>query len=161
VLYLLPPAGKPMRIEREEAPVAVSAVERDERRAQITEMMKRVNSSWSWTGPDIPSTKPAYRDVRVADDGRIWVTISSPAEPIPEAERPAPRPGAPPQAQLTTREPTVYDVFSPAGMLLGRVALPPRTRLTAMAGSHVWGVRRDSLDVESAVRFRIEPTWVP
>lgn len=157
VLYLLPPSGKPVRVEREHAPVPVSETERDERRAQITENMTRVNPSWSWTGPDIPSTKPAYRGLQVGEDGRIWVSLSTTAEPIPVAERPEPRPGAPPRVQLTTREPTVYDVFSRDGRLLGRVALPPRVRAMAFGERHVWGVRRDSLDVEYAVRYRIEP----
>jgi hypothetical protein len=30
-----------------------------------------------------------------------------------------------------------------------------------MEGNSVWGMRRDSLDVPYAVRFRIEPTLVP
>lgn len=162
VLYLLPrDGGKPVRIEREHTPVPVSATERDERRRQITENMVRVNPAWTWTGPDIPSTKPAYRGLQVGRDGRIWVALSTLAEPIPQAELPVPRAGQPPRTQLTTREPSVYDVFSPAGRLLGRVALPSRTRIMTMGGAHVWGVRRDSLDVEYAVRFRIEPAFAP
>ncbi len=152
--------SKPIRVEREHTPVAVSETEASQRREQIERNMKRLNPAWSWTGPGIPSTKPAYRGIEVGADGRIWVQLSMPAEPIPEAELPPLREasgGAPPPVRITTREPLVYDVFSPAGMLLGRVQVPARTRLYAMRGDTAWGVQRDSLDVEYAVRMRVEP----
>lgn len=151
---------KPIRVEREHVPVAVSETESSQRREQIERNMKRLDPSWSWTGPGIPATKPAYRGLEVGADGRIWVLLSMPGEPIPEAELPPvrqPTNGAPPPVRLTTREPNVYDVFSPAGMLLGRVALPARTRVYSMRGDTVWGVQRDSLDVEYAVRMRVVP----
>jgi hypothetical protein len=162
VLYVTHQDGrKPMRIEREHEPVPVTSSEADEQRSSIEFGMRRVDPSWSWTGPGIPSTKPAYRGISVGRDGRIWVSLSTAGEPIPESERPTPRAGEPPPPAVTTRDPLVYDVFSPAGQLLGRVALPPRTSMYVMEGNSVWGMRRDSLDVPYAVRFRIEPTLVP
>lgn len=162
VLYLTHPDGrKPVRIEREHASVPVTSAEADEQRSSIEFGMRRVDPSWSWTGPGIPSTKPAYRGLSVGRDGRIWVSLSTAAEPIPEEERPTPRPGEIAPPAITTRDPLVYDVFSPSGQLLGRVALPPRTSIYEMEGNTVWGVRRDSLDVPYAVRFRIEPALAP
>jgi hypothetical protein len=159
VIYVLPRSGKPVRIEREFTPVAVSSTEATERRAVIERNMKRLNPSWSWTAASIPSTKPAYLNFEVGEDGRIWVRVYTAGQPIPEDELPPVRPGpdgvVPPR--LTTREPIVYDVFAPEGRLLGRVALPPRTRINRTRGSHAWGVRQDEMDVEYAVRFRIEP----
>jgi hypothetical protein len=148
---------KPVRVEREHEPVPVSEAESSQRREQITRNMTRLNPSWTWTGAAIPSHKPAYRGMEVGVDGRIWILVSAPAEPIPDAEMPPVREGQPAAVRITTREPIVYDVFSPEGRLLGRVALPTRTRLYRMEGDHAWGVRRDSLDVEYAVRFRIDP----
>jgi hypothetical protein len=157
-LYLTGGAlAKPVRIEREHQPVSVSSTEAEERRASIMAMMERNQPGWKWDGAPIPSNKPAYRGLTVGADGKLWVLISSPAEPIPADEMPPVREGAPPTPQLTTREPNVYDVFSPAGMLLGRVELPPRTRVYGMNGPHVWGVQRGSMDIEYAVRFRIQP----
>lgn len=158
VFYLLPPSGRPTRIVREHTPVPVSATEASERRAQIEQMMKRVNPSWSWTGPGIPSTKPAYTTLEVADDGRIWVRLSTAGEPIPEAElAPVRTDVVPAPVRITTRDPAVYDVYSREGRLLGRVKLPPRTTLHRASGSTVWGVQRDEDGVEQAVRFRVEP----
>lgn len=159
VLYVLPRAGKPVRIEREFTPVPVSSTEASERRAMIERNMRRLSPSWNWSGASIPATKPAYQRFEVGEDGRIWVRLYAAAEPIPEDELPPVRPGPdgtiPPR--MTTREPGVYDVFAPEGRLLGRVLLPPRTRITRVRGNQVWGVRQDDLDVEYAVRFRIEP----
>jgi hypothetical protein len=121
--------------------------------------MSRLNPSWTWAGPGIPSHKPAYRDLHVGRDGSIWVMLSVPAEPIPEAELPPQREGAPPRPRITTRERSVFDVFSPDGRLRGRVALPPRTVIHSVADNQAWGVQSDSLGVEYAVRMRIEPAF--
>ena len=156
-LLLLNAGQKPVRVERSYTPVQVSATERSERREQITQVMRRLNPAWSWTGPDIPAQKPAIRDFRIGDDGRIWVRVYTPGEPIPPEDLSPVPPGPNPPVRLTTREPNLYDVFSPDGRLLGRVAPPSRTRLVRMRGNTVWGVQLDSLDVPYAVRFRVEP----
>lgn len=162
VLYVTHPDGrKPIRIEREHPPVPVTSSEMDEQRRSVEFGMRRVDPSWSWTGPGIPSTKPAYRGISVGRDGRIWVSLSTAGIPIPPDELPTPRAGEPPPPAVTTRDPLVYEVFAPSGRLLGRVALPPRTLMHVMEGNSVWGVRRDSLDVPYAVRFRIEPALAP
>ncbi len=157
VLYLLEAGRKPVRVERAYTPIPVSATERTERREQITQVMRRVNPAWSWTGPEIPSVKPAYRDFTVADDGRIWVRVYTPGEAIPLEDLAPVPPGPNPPVRISTREPSLYDVFSPEGQLLGRVSPPARTRLVRMRGNQAWGVQLDSLDVPYAVRFRIEP----
>jgi hypothetical protein len=156
-LYLLEPGQRPTRVNRSHTPVPVSATERSERREQITQVMRRLNPDWGWTGADIPSTKPAIRDFSVGDDGRIWVRVYTPGEAIPPDQLPPVEPGPNARVRLTTREPNLYDVFSPEGRLLGRVAPPPRTRLVRMRGNTAWGVQLDSLDVPYAVRFRVEP----
>ncbi len=157
VLYSLPPTGRPLRIEREHAAVPVSDVERSEMRAQLTQRMKRLDPSWTWTGPDIPATKPAYRDVRVDMDGRIWVRLYTPGEPIPPDEMPAARPGPNPPIQRTTREPNLYDVFAADGRYLGRVRPPGKASVLQAAGNTAWGVDQDASDVSYAVRWRIDP----
>lgn len=157
VIYLLEAGQKPVRVERAYTPVPVSDIERTERRAQITQVMRRVNPAWSWTGPEIPGSKPAYRDITIADDGRIWVRVYTPGEPIPPEDLAPVPPGPNPPVRITTREPNLYDVFSPDGRLLGRVSPPPRTRLVRMRGNQAWGVQLDSLDVPYAVRFRVDP----
>lgn len=154
------PGQKPRVVLRDARPVPVSETERSERREQILQNFKGMVPNWSWTGPDIPATKPAFTGIRVAMDGRVWVTVPTPGEPIPEAELaplPPPTDGRPQRVRFTTRERSVYDVYAADGTLLGRVALPPRTRLMRLGTTHAWGTMQDEDDVNFAVRFRIEP----
>jgi hypothetical protein len=159
--------GGPLRIERDVAPVAVQDEERANHEEVVTSSLRRVEPTWRWTGQAIPGTKPFFQTVRVARDGRIWVMVSQRGEPIPEADLP-PRPpaqsfdapNAPPRAQLRWREPVAYDVFEPDGEFLGRVAIPRRTNIFVMRGDNLWGITRDSLDVEQITRFRVSPGFV-
>jgi hypothetical protein len=158
VLYVTGRDGeKPLRIEREYTPVPVSATERSEQRAMAENGLRQTDPNWKWTVAEIPQTKPAYKSFFVALDGRIWVEVSVPGEPIPAADLPTPPAGQPALPTVSTREPSVYDVFSPEGRLLGRVALPPKTSARQAIGNRLWAVQRDSLDVPYAVRFRVDP----
>lgn len=151
---------KPLRMEREHTSVPVSETERTEQRAMAENGLRRTDPNWTWTVAEIPQTKPAYKSFFVALDGRVWVELSMPGEPIPAADLPTPPAGQPvgqAAPTITTREPSVYDVFSPEGRLLGRVALPPKTSARQARGDRVWAVQRDSLDVPYAVRFRVDP----
>lgn len=161
VWYRLVPGSKPLRVERSHTPVPVSSTEASERRAQIERTMRRLSPSWNWTGPEIPASKPAIRGLTSGHDGRVWVRLYTPAEPIPEEELAPVRDGPNPPIRLTTREPELWDVFSVDGRLLARVRPPARTRLLSFDGNHAWGVQSDSLDVPYAVRFRIEPALPP
>lgn len=156
--FVIQRADGPLLVRREHTPVPVSATESQERRAQIEWSIHRSAPDWTWTGPPIPSAKPAYRRLFAADDNRVWVQLYTAAEEIPEAERVSPPAGqADPPPQLTTREPALFDVFSADGRLLGRVAVPARARVMRMSGQYAFGVLQDEDDVEYAVRFRIEP----
>jgi hypothetical protein len=119
--------------------------------------------SWRWNGPDIPGVKPLIRGITVDADGRIWVQRSQPGERIPEVElaemrAEAARSGGPNAIPPRTwREPIAYDVFTPTGEFLGHLPVPPRTSLLYMSGGTVWASVRDSLDVPTVTRFRVEP----
>lgn len=157
VWYRLLEGERPMKVERSHTPVPVSATESGQRRAQIERTMKRVNPDWNWTGPGIPDTKPAIRGLKVGEDGRVWIRLYTAGEPIPE-EQLAPVPDTPnPPVRITTREPDLWEVFAADGRLLARIKPPPRTTLIRFSGNHVWGRTLDSLDVQYAVRYRIEP----
>lgn len=157
--------GAPLlRIEREVPPVAVQPEEADDAREYLTGSMRRADPSWRWNGPSVPETKPFFTGVTVDADGRLWVRRSQPGERIPEAEladlreqsaRNDIRPPLP--APRAWREPVAYDVFTPDGQFLGHLPIPPRTSLLYMSGGTVWASVRDSLDVPTVTRFRVEP----
>jgi hypothetical protein len=161
---LSPVNGQPRRIERTVDPVPVTSDERADHEERATASMRRTDPSWRWSGPSIPGTKPPIASIVAADDGKIWVSVARHGERIPAGEGspgPAVRVGTvgdlPRLPEPRWRDPVVYDVFDPTGQYLGQVSVPPRTRFQTMRGDHVWGVRRDSLDVEQVVRFRVVP----
>jgi hypothetical protein len=138
-------------IRRNMDPVAVTSAERAEQRSTMDVRMRAIDPTWSWSGPDIPREKPAYRRVIVADDGRLWVLASLPSERVtPPADA---RPGT--EESMMLREPPVYDIYEPTGVYLGRVRIPDRVQLKSMRGDTVWGVTKDDDDVPRATRFRI------
>ncbi|HEU4631456.1 MAG TPA: 6-bladed beta-propeller [Gemmatimonadaceae bacterium] len=154
---LLHRAGHPLRIERDVPPVPVEPDEKENLTERITAQFRRSAPSWRWDGPGIPDTKPPIRSITLDAEGRVWVSRSLPSvplEPDPEAEPPAPNAPPPPR----WREPLAYDVFAPDGRFLGHLPVPRRTSLLYMHGDTVWASQRDSLDVPTVVRFRVEPS---
>lgn len=151
----------PLRIERETTPVPVSDEERADAEALVVAKMRTIDPRWTWSGDAIPSHKPFFRRVRVDADGRIWVERHGPSVRVPddvlasrEGEQSSIWGELPPSRW---REPIVYDVFGADGGFLGTVPVPERVSLRHMQGNTVWGVVRDSLDIEYVVRWRLEP----
>jgi len=140
-----------LRIERDVAPVAVDPEEKAAWQKSLTANMHRMSSGWRWRGPPIPDTKPAFRQLKVGLDGRIWVWLYQQAEKQ-EVEPPGEGPANPRQVWP---EPTVFDVFDPDGRYVGAVRVPGETTIHVMKGDHVWVVTRDSLDVQYIERFRL------
>lgn len=148
--------GEPvLRIEKAWTPVPVGSAEKAEMERRATESMRYTDPNWRWDGPGIPDTKPAFRSLFVAADGRIWVQTHQPAFEIEvEEETGEPRPGRrTPQRWV---EPLVYDVFEPDGRYLGAIELPRNTSVRYARGDHIWAITRDELDVQYVTRFRIQ-----
>lgn len=136
---LLPSVGgRPVRFTRAHAPVPITAGERRAIRSRIEGEMRGIDPSWSWDGPTIPANKPAYRDVDVDREGRIWVLLSTPTLDAPQREAP------------------VYDVYGVDGAPVARVELPRGARFASATRTHLWMVRLDSLDVPVVERARLE-----
>jgi hypothetical protein len=120
-------------VEREAASVPVTAAERAEAVARMkgaTDQGERVDDV------RIPAHKLAYEQVVVDDYGGVWVR---PALPAGEA-------GA------------AFDVFDEEGRYLGRVRLPGGMDpfpVPVIRNDAVYGVARDSMDVQHVVRARI------
>jgi hypothetical protein len=96
-------------------------------------------------GPDVPSHKPAYQNLFVDHDGRVWVRRSLPSE----------RPTGARSVFDWTEPPPIYDVISRDGRFLGTIQPPAEFQLLYVAGDHVWGAQRGDLDVPYVVRYRI------
>jgi hypothetical protein len=149
--------AKPIVIRRTASTVPVLPDERAEEQERITWGMRQTQPGWSWSGPDIPTTKPPLSGVMIARDGTIWVRVATPSERIPEDELAPPRENGPPVRRH--RAPITYEVFGPDGRFLGRVPMPPRTSIVQADGNLAWGITRDTDDLPAVVRFRIEPPF--
>jgi hypothetical protein len=153
--------GPPISIRRPDVrPNPVTNRERDESRKRIEDNMRRVEPSWSWTGPAIPRTKPFYVGLKVAEDGRIWVPVIPEMRPPSSAMSmgaggasigPAGRGNAPAESP----HPALYDVFEPNGTYLGQVEIPARVSMRFMRGERIWGVAYDDNDVAIVKRYSI------
>jgi hypothetical protein len=159
-----PPNGQPRRLERDARQVPVEGDERAYYEERTTAQMRQTDPTWRWSGPAIPGAKGAIASIVPADDGRIWVSTAQIGERVPASEQAPAGPTArigpddgPKMPEVRWRDPIVFDVFDPSGRYLGRVAAPPKTSFRTMRGDFIWAVRRDSLDVEQVVRFRVVP----
>lgn len=145
-----------LRIEREAEAVPVEPAEAEAARERITRNMRNLEDNWSWEGPEIPTTKPAFKTIRVGDDGRIWVQLHQAGvhqPPDENAERDSE--GRMPVDRWV--EPAVYDVFQADGDYVATVRFPDRFQPMVLRGEHAWGVLRDEYDVEYVARFRVLP----
>ena len=148
-----------LRIGRSYEPIRVQAAEKSNAEAVATENMRRMVSDWRWNGPPIPDTKPPFSNIIVAQDGRIWVVVSMPGEPIPEDERDDPV-GADGQRRAVRewRQPTAFDVFEPDGRYVGVVRAPDGFRgnpQPVIRGDTIWAVVTDGLGVQQIVRMTV------
>ncbi len=132
--------------------VAVGREERQEWQhlARVLERQRGISIS------GIPDRKPAYRDLWVDSDGRIWVHkyVEAVKRDVPETRKN--RSGGL-EPNLSWLEPNVFDVYSKDGEFLWCAQLPRRATLHASRGNLAWGVIRGDFDEEYLVRWRLSP----
>jgi hypothetical protein len=132
-------------VRRTVAPVPVPEGERAQRRELVERALRNVDPGWRWSGPDIPRTKPAYREILTGADGRIWVSLSAPS-----VSRTV-------NGRTSWSQPLVFDVFEPDGRYIGQVPIPAGTAPQVMRGDYLWASATDADGVPRVHRFRI--TW--
>lgn len=116
--------------------------------------MRSMQANWTWTGPDVPATKPAYSAFMIGNDGRIWVQLSV------ASEKYEPEPARTTQQNALSVVPyrekeRRWDVFEPDGRFVARIAAPRTFTAHAARADTVWGVMRDADDVPTVVKMRI------
>lgn len=155
-IYLFEPENI-LRIGRAIQPVTVDPAEKANAEAFATQNMRGMAPDWRWNGSPIPDTKPPFTNLIVAQDGRIWVQLSQPGEPIPEEERDDPiGPDGERRVVREWRTPTVFDVFEPDGRYVGKVRAPDGFRThpqPVIRGDTVWAIMTDDLGVQQLARL--------
>ena len=147
--------GGVLRIERNAPAVPVASEEAADLRRVATAEMASQYPGWTWNGPDVPTTKPPFRELFVSDDGRIWVLLSRPGikDPAVESEADGSRPS--PSAWT---EPVAFDVFEPDGRYLGEVTAPVgflASPQPVFRGDTVWATAEDADGVRYVKRYQV------
>lgn len=127
--------GDTLRIvERDFEPVEVTEADREEGMERLQRFIDRGGVIDETL---IPTTKPAFRDLMVDDEGYLWV------RPTAEAGE----------------EDHLFDLFDPEGRYLGRIRSPFPVAPSApmlMRGDTILAVTEDELGVGYVVRARLE-----
>ena len=128
-------------------PLPVTAADKDKARKDLLSAMRSAmprNGNSAATAPidpvglpelTFPVVKPPFElgNTFARPNGEVWVLRTrSPREPAP-----------------------VYDVFTRAGGLIGRVAFPPATRLIGFGGGTLYTVRVDADDLQYLERWAL------
>lgn len=140
--------GHTTHVIREYQPVRLNESERAQWQARADFYTRRHRGSAS-AGVTIPEIKPAYRDIDVAEDGRIWVNRYAVAT---ERHITVPRPADAPPA-LTWRDIPTFDVFESDGKFLWTVVVPENTRIAVRKGSRLWGTQVSPTGETDVVRY--------
>lgn len=144
-----------LRIERTAKPVPVASAEAADRRRVSTENMRQNFPGWTWNGPDIPTTKPPFRNVYAGDDGRIWVMLSRPG--VKTADPPA-EPAANRFSEPVWTDPVAFDVFEADGTYIGEVSAPTgflNYPEPVFRGDTVWAAIEDADGVRFVKRMEV------
>jgi hypothetical protein len=151
--------GRVVSLRVGDKPVAVSDAERKDWESSLVAFMRAVNPQFTWNGGALPTHKPAYSQILIADDGRLWVKAAAPSRLDPSVKIPSVSNRV--DALFRWFEPTIYDVIDPSGVYVGRVRYSDKMVAypIAIRGDHFYSVREDEDGVQSVKRFRV--SWNP
>jgi hypothetical protein len=144
--FMIRPTVGPIRlVDRVWTPVPIGSEERANWQEYADNFTRMNNGRTSYS---IPSTKPAFRDLKTDHDSRVWVSLYAPARKITLPQRNDGRTGP----RLYWQQPATYDVFSDQGEYLARVVLPMRSQFLAARGNRLW-VKVKGADDEDMIRL--------
>jgi hypothetical protein len=144
--FVAPARGRVLVVERRHTPLPLGREEREDWMKWI-EYLRTQGRTYV-----LPRQKPAIRNLRSDHLGRIWVDVFVAAE----KRNDPPRPAGDPRPLLTWKERTTYDVFSPAGEYLGRVAFPAETVLLAIRDNRLYTLTKGPDGEDRIVVLRLQ-----
>lgn len=142
-----------IRIDRAYEPIRMAPAERAAHQAFWDFLYARNAEFLTNDSQPIPAVKPAFSELFVDADGRIWVQLytegvyTGPEEPVPPAEGEAP--------PVDWEEPIRYEVFSPNGDYLGRVSADDGAVVEYVRGDQAWGTKFEE-GKQFVVRWRLD-----
>ncbi len=116
--------GRVTRVERPWQPVPVEDDEASWARKTTIAGLRRMQPDWTWTGAEIPATKPAFNRFYPDHAGRIWVRRPGPGVRAMGECNEDPTPADPFGGTPCWTESVTWEVFDLEGRFLGPVAMP-------------------------------------
>ena len=164
-------AGGKTIVERSWDPVPVLEEEAAYFVERIEQTRRRMEPEYRYDGPPVPATKPAYTQIAVDHNGRIWLQRESTGYRIPGcdddgggqqafASAGGGRAVVTTTATLCWSAPVIRDVFDAAGDYLGEVIAPESLRLGAsyIEDDLFLVVAEDEDGLVMVKKYRIVPT---
>jgi hypothetical protein len=145
--FLVVGGDRVTRVDRVAARVPVPNELRTQGKQRLVQHLRRSNDpNYTWSGPDIPATKPYFSTIHLDAEDRLWVRVAAPSR----RERPAVA-----NEPALFVEPVHYEVYDKNLRFLGRVRMPDTFIFGDARGYHVWGIESDEFDVQYIVRYRL------
>ena len=107
------------------------------------------------SGSSIPRAVASLEDVFISRDRRIWAPVASPLERAKNADGTRRDSPASPGSYQSA---TVWEVYSSAGVFLGRIQFPDGAQLVQADGDRVWIIDHDENDLPAVTRLRVSPS---
>jgi hypothetical protein len=145
-----------VRVERDVEAVAVSDAEAAQERAYVTKGLQWLDPTWTWTGPEIPRTKPLVSQLFVGTDGSVWALREGEAV---DRDDPDFRPTDASSVERRLKSRLSFDVFTAAGEYLGALDVPAGMQLRpqpVFTSTGVIALALDDAGVPRLVRYRVE-----
>lgn len=112
------PDGSRLEVFRDIEPVPVVPEEAEYRIERIGEMNRQRSPDATWSGGEIPASKPYFRMIVADQSGRIWVSREGPSRRNDPCTAPGDQvPGEP--VVLCWEADGILDIFAPDGAFLG------------------------------------------
>lgn len=146
-----------LRVERLVEPTRVGDAESAQEREYVTKGMRWLDPAWTWTGPEIPPTKPILSQLFIGRDGSVWALREGEAV---DRDDPDYKPNDASSVERRLRSALSFDVFAADGAFLGSVALPPEVQLRPQPSFDARGfvaLELDAAGVPRLTRFTVEP----
>jgi hypothetical protein len=148
--FIVSRPGEPVLVvERSYTPISLGTEERAEWLESAAWLEANRPGGFKYV---IARTKPPVRALMGDHLGRIWVELFGPAE----KRNDPPRSPGNNRPQLTWKERTTYDVFSPTGDYLGHVALPAESMLLGVRDDRILTRGKGPDGEDRVLVFRME-----
>jgi len=149
--------GRVLRIERATGRTPVADGEAAQARNRLVRNIRQMSPDWQWRGPDIPTSKPAFKTIHAGIDGTIWVFREGASVETPNPEWKASEPDA--GDPTIWKAPIIADVFDEEGRYLGPVRIPESVNWffpqPILSRERIWAAAMTDAGVPQVVRFRV------